>query len=262
MKWPEDPKGNIDGTVRTGTGSTSQRVRLRDVVRDLHSGMRTRAFLDKYDLSLSEFQEVLKRLIREGYFSIEDFKAWKAHLPTSAAPTEEPESDEISDEGSPGGVSNIETFILAEPEKNHSWALQLFSTKREEMKGARFKVNLQGKKYLFVVEEMLFRGSVNMLEEEPESPHDVQRRRQEALQYIARHGWSAYLENRAFIANVEGENRNSRKKARLVLLHCRNQTFLAALHTPAPTVNLYVASSLKKLHQRLAKSVDMGDFTL
>jgi hypothetical protein len=262
MKWPDDPTGKIDGTVRTDPGSTPQRVRVQDVVKDLHSGMRTRAFLDKYDFDLSEFQEILKRLIREGSFTIEDFKAWKAHRPTSAAVAEETENDEISDAQSPGGLSNIETFILSEPEKNHSWALQLFSTRREEMKGARFKVNLQGKKYLFVIEEMLFRGSVNMLEEEPETPQEIQRRRQEALQYIARHGWSAYLENRAFMANVEGEDQTSRKKARLVLLYCRNETFLAALHTPAPTVNLYVASSLEKLHQRLAKSVDMGDLIL
>ena len=262
MKWPDDPPGNIDGTVRKGAGSFPQRVRVQHVVKDLHSGMRTRAFLTKYDLNIAEFQEVLKHLIREGYFSIEDFRAWKDHRPTSAAFVEESYPDEIADEHSPGRVSNIETFILSEPEKNHSWALQLFSTRREEMKGARFKVNLQGKKYLFIVEELLFRGSVNMLEEEPESPQDVQRRRQEALQYIARHGWSAYLENRAFMANVGGEDQSSRKKARLVLLHCRNETFLAALHTPAPAVNLYVASSLEKLHERLARSIDMGDLIL
>jgi len=224
--------------------------------------MRTRAFLDKYDIGLEEFQEVLKYLIREGHFSREDFKAWKAHRPTSAAGFKEPESDEAPDEQSPGRISTIQTFVLSEPEKNHSWALQLFSTKREEMKGARFKVNLQGRKYLFVVEEMLFRGSVYMLEEELESPQDRQRRRQEALEYIGRHGWSAYLENRAFMANVDDGDRGHRKKARLLLLHCRNETFLAALHTPAPAVNLYVASSLEQLHRRLAKSVDVGDLIL
>jgi hypothetical protein len=262
MKWPDDPPGKIDGTPGKDPGSSPQAVRVHDVVRDLHSGMRTRAFLAKYDIGLEEFQEVLKHLIREGYFSRDDFKAWKAHRPTSAGDLKEPESDGAPDEQSPSRIADIQTFILSEPERNHSWALQLFSTKREEMRGARFKVNLQGKKYLFVVEEMLFRGSVYMLEEEPENPQEKQRRRQEALEYIGRHGWSAYLENRAFMANVDDGDQRSRKKARLVLLHCRNDTFLAALHTPAPAVNLYVASSLEQLHRRLAKTVDMGDVIL
>jgi len=68
MKLPDEPPGKLDGARGTGPGSSPQAVRVQDVVKDLHTGMRTRAFLDKYDIGLEEFQEVLKYLIREWAF--------------------------------------------------------------------------------------------------------------------------------------------------------------------------------------------------
>lgn len=263
MKSPDDPTDKSDGTIQRRPGSVPQKVRMEEVLQDLHAGLRTRGFLRKYDLEIGEFQDVLKRLIREGHLTREDFMAWKAHRPTSGASSAKIELDEPPDEGSPRRVSDIETVILSKPEKNHSWALELFSTKRERVKGARFKVNLQGKKYSFVVEDLLFRGSVTMLEEEgPDGTQTMHRKRQEAVQYIAQHGWSAYLENRALMANLENGDSRPRKKARLVLLRCRNETFVAALHTPTPAVNLYVASSLEHLRERLAKTVEIGELEL
>jgi hypothetical protein len=127
------------------------------------------------------------------------------------------------------------------------------------MKGAKFKVSLHGRKYFFVVEDMIFRGQVEMLAGASGSKSATQTKREEALEFISRHGWSAYLERRALEANVDDVQESpSGKKARLVLLHCRNNTFLAALHTPAPAINLYVGNSLEKIRLRLSKSVDLS----
>ena len=87
-------------------------------------------------------------------------------------------------------------------------------------------------------------------------------KREEAIEFISEHGWAAYLESRAIEANLSGANTEETPKARLVLLHCRNNTFLAALHTPAPAINLYVGSSLDNIKQRLAKSVDTRSLSL
>lgn len=230
---------------------------MDEVLRDLRAGLRTQQFLSKYGITLSQFEELLKKLIRQGLFTKEEFRAWKSNRP---APKPEPEYDFQAKEAGQAVLENtpdnIATYILREPEKNHAWALQLFSTRREAMKGAQFKVNLHGRKYSFFVEELIFRGQVDMLEERESSKGDTRGKREEALAFIARHGWAAYLESRAIAANVETTLQKSGQKARLVLLHCRNETFLAALHTPAPAINLYVGNSLARIRSRLAKSID------
>ena len=233
------------------------KIQVEDILEDLRAGLRTKAFLEKYGLSLAQFEQLLKQLIRDGLFTRQEFKAWKAHRPVGAFSPEDTIDalDPVFDESEPA-PRNIETYVITEPEMNQSWALELFSTPRDRMKGAKFKANLQGKKYSFVVEDMIFRGAVKMHKDDAARASDLQAKREEAIAYITKHGWAAYLENRAFLANFGNEEVDPSRKARLVLIHCRNQTFLAALHTPHPTINLYVASSLDKLRDRLSRSIE------
>ena len=259
MNSSKDPITESGASESEPGGTSVKKIQLEDVLTDLHSGMRTRGFLAKYNITLSEFEQLLRQLIRGGHLSKEQFRAWKARR------TDDDAGDKESTTPSDGSskipisrVSNIETYVIPDPERNHSWALELFSTNKERLPGAKFKVNLHGKKYSFVVEEMLFRGMVVMLAPELRRDEGVKSKREQAIEFISKHGWAAYLENRAFLANFEEDELNIPKKARLALLRCRNETFLAALHTPVPTINLYVSSSLEQVCNRLARSVDIS----
>lgn len=244
-------------------------IDIQEVLADLRGGLRTKGFLYKYGLTMAQFEEVLRGLIRRGLFTKEEFRAWKGSkaAPPPAQPPSPPQPEAApmapqppsppkpqAEPGQVGRPINVVTYVIQDPEKNNSWALQLFSTKKEQMKGAKFKVMLHGKKYAFEIEEMLFRGSVEMLPDPDESKAAAKSKREEAMEFIATHGWAAYLERRAVAANLGLES--NRKTARLVLLHCKNQTFLAALHTPTPAINLYVGTSLERVTDRLSKSVD------
>lgn len=258
MKPPKDAQGDPEALASEEAESLHQPIRLDDVLRDLRAGLRTKGFLVKYGLDIGEFEQLLKSLIRRRLFTMEEYREWKAKRsvpPHSEEPRghEKDVSTETPDRQTRGKVI---TYIINEPEKNNSWALELFSWPRDQMRGARFKVNLQGKRYAFEVEELLFRGQVEMLEGATLSGTEQKERRERAMAFIAEHGWAAYLENRAINANVELNSSGAVKKARLVLLHCRNDTLLAALHTPAPAINLYVGNSLEKIRGRLAKTID------
>lgn len=240
-----------------------RKIRIDQVLTDLRAGLRTKGFLEKYGLTMGEFERLLKKMIRKGILSIEEYTAWKSHRRTDA-PTAEPlfaDSDLPSPEVA-GTRYGITTLVIKDPEKNDSWALKLFSTQRDMMQGAAFKVDLHGKRYSFVVEEMLFRGPVDMLPGGAGTRAGTKDKREEAIEFISEHGWAAYLESRAIDANLSASGAEEPKKARLVLLHCRNNTFLAALHTPAPAINLYVGSSLNNIKARLAKSVDTSSISL
>ncbi len=223
-----------------------------------------KAFSKKYRITLPQFEGLLKHLIRQRLLTVEEFKQWKARKtatsPASDAPVPPPPrpSEEPLQRAAPS--QHVETFVITNPEKNNSWALQLFSAQRDRMRGAKFKVSLHGKKYFFVVEDMIFRGQVEMLADSSSSKSAAQTKREEALEFISTHGWAAYLERRALDANVDddAEEAPSGRKARLVLLHCRNDTYLAALHTPTPAINLYVGNCLEKIRLRLSKSVDLS----
>jgi hypothetical protein len=257
--------------------SETARLTVEEVLKDLRAGMRTKEFMHKYGISMPEFESLLKMLLRKGLFKKEEYLRWKSVRPAipEAGPEPEPEApapEPAESEAEPEkpvetmkvaeGSHNVETFILADPEKNHSWALQLFATKREQIKGSSFKANLHGKKYLFVVEELVYRGSVFMLEDQ-KSSKSTKAKREEAIEFIAKHGWAAYLEQRAFEANFGSPVKvRSDKKARLLILLCRHNTFLAALHTPAPAINLYVGASLDKIHSRLDKTVDTSEMDI
>jgi hypothetical protein len=255
MKSPEDPReefeAGIGGPPRT---ESPAKLTVEEVLKDLHGGMRTKGFLNKYGLTMTQFESLLKQLIRKGLFTREDFKLWKAHRLAPEPPAENLNAE--ADLRELTRLNNVETFVITEPERNHSWALQLFSADRDKIKGAQFKVNLHGKKYSFVVVQLLFRGAVDMLPNVGVNQEESKQRRQEALDFISRHGWAAYLEQRAFAANFDSESTQTVRKARLVVLHCKNQTFLAALHTPVPAINLYVGSSLATIRDRLSKSVN------
>lgn len=259
MKGRAGSTDNFDGPISTVSGSPSKRLKVHEVLQDLKAGLRTKDFMAKYQISLQEFEEVLKNLIRKGLLSKDEFRAWKAHKPLAettakahgAAP---PSAGPLS----PTGSQTISTFVINEPEKSNSWALQLFSTKRERMHGAQFKVVLHGKKYSFVVERLLYRGPVKLLDSRAPKAGSKEKREQ-AMDFIARHGWAAYLENRAYAANFDADGMRNTGRARLVLLHCRNETFVAALHTPDPAINLFVGSSLETIRERLSKSVDTSE---
>ena len=216
--------------------------------------MRTKGFLNKYGITMKQFESLLRQLLQKGLLSKTDFKLWKEHR-LSSTPAQEPAHSGKAQQNGERPVT-VETYVITDPEKNHSWALQLFSAKKESIRGAQFKVNLHGKKYSFVVEQLLFRGAVEMLPGVAMGKTESKQKREEALDFISRHGWAAYLEQRAFTANFDSDSSGTVRKARLVLLHCRNQTFLAALHTPAPAINLYVGPSLETIRRRLSKSVD------
>jgi hypothetical protein len=254
MKSPEDLSEEFEAGIGPPRPEPPAKLSVEEVLKDLHAGMRTKGFLNKYGLTMMQFESLLKQLIRKGLFTREDFKLWKAHRLAPAPATENLNAE--ADLRDVARLNNVETFVITEPERNHSWALQLFSAEREKIKGAQFKVNLHGKKYSFVVEQLLFRGAVEMLPNVGVSKEESKQRRQEALDFISSHGWAAYLEQRAFAANFDSESTQTVRKARLVLLHCKNQTFLAALHTPVPAINLYVGSSLDTIRDRLSKSVD------
>jgi hypothetical protein len=235
------------------------KIRTDDLLRDFSAGLRTREFLSKYALSMGQFEQIVKQLIRDGMLTKEQFREWKAHRPVSVGSARRP-AEPL--EESVSTASNVETYVIADPEGTNSTALELFSTRRDMMKGAKFKIVLHGKKYSFVVENMLLRGPVAMRTDSREEAVQRKARRDEAVAYISKHGWAAYLENRAFLANFEENGDEAGVRANLVLLHCRNQTYLAALHTPTPAINLYVASSLTSLRQRLSNSIDISEVPL
>jgi len=253
----DDTKNPFDEFQSEADKTPARKVKVEEILTDLRAGLRTKGFLEKYDLTIGEFERLLKKLIRKGLFTKEEFIAWKAHRKPDAVSVEpyfgDSDAPAMGENGSRQGVM---TYVIKDPESNDSWALQLFSTQRDLMHGAAFKVDLQGKRYSFIVEQMLFRGSVNMLPGVGRTRTATKEKREEAIEYISEHGWAAYLESRAIDANLNESGLEQPKKARLVLLHCRNNTFLAALHTPAPAINLYVGSSLDNIKRRLAKSVD------
>lgn len=233
------------------------KVNLEEILEDLYAGLRTRDILEKRELSMKEFEVILKKIIRDGLFTVDQFRAWKARRPIPGAVARLKHQPQAQPQ--PEGET-IETYVISRPEETNSWALKLFSTQRERMPGSAFKVNLHGRKYSFLVEELLFRGTVQMHGDNLISPPPEKKggedKRVAAMNFIAKHGWAAYLEKRAFSANFGPDAEEGSSKARLVVLHCRNNTYLAALHTPAPAVNLYVSNSLKKIRQRLSKTID------
>lgn len=235
--------------------AVSKQIRADEILADIQAGLRTKDFLAKYQLSMQEFEEVLRSLIRKGLLSREEFRDWKARRPVADAGAASGDHDEETAKAPLSSGRTVSTLVIDDPERNNSWALQLFSTSRDRLPGARFKVMMHGKRYSFVVERILFRGPVQMLESAAPRPASKEKRDQ-ALEFISRHGWAAYLENRAYAANFDLDGMREAGKARLVLLHCRNQTFVAALHTPMPAINLYVAGSLQALLKRLAKTID------
>ncbi len=237
---------------------------IDNILEDMRNGLRTKQILSRYGLSMEDFSQLLKKSLQDGLISKAELKAWKARKPMSDATERlvESTSFDFEDEEPEKKVTKIETYVISHPETNNSWALQLFRTARDRLPGSKFKVNLHGRKYQFVVERLLFRGSVTMLGAGPKKPKkDLRKRQEEASAFIAKHGWSAYLEERAYQANFgEGADEGAPpEKAKLVLVHCQNQSYLGALHTPLPSINLYVGPSLDQLKDRISKTVDTRD---
>jgi hypothetical protein len=231
------------------------RIKTDDLLNDFHEGLRTKQFLSKYGLTIAQFEHIVKALIRDGHLTKDQFREWKARrrISTQTTIAEEPFDDLDTT------VANVETYVIVNPEETNSTALELFSTKQDLMKGTKFKIVLHGKKYAFMVEEMLYRGPVEMTPDAEEDEEAKKAKREEAIAYISRHGWAAYLENRAYLANFGEDGDHAGKKAKLVLVHCTNATYLAAVHTPAPAISIYVASTLGSLKRRLANAVDLTE---
>ncbi len=262
--------------------SGRQQVSDEAVLRDLRAGvLRTKGLVAKYGLTVKDFEQIIIRLIRSGQWTKEQFRDWKAHRTPppesdlksfevtfeakdleaelgedfSPRPEKDPPSTELP---SPKPISGPETYIIHEPEVNDSLAMKLFTTKREDIGGARFKVLLQGKKLAFTVDRMLFRGPVELLHGVVPKKTDIKKKREDALDYVSKHGWAAYLESRAFTATFGGSDAPEvRTKARMVLVQARNNTYVAAIHTPVPSINVYVDSNLEAIRERLEKVVDL-----
>jgi hypothetical protein len=276
MASSKDPKNRPTHSDLNASGDSPARVTNESILNDLRAGLRTKGFLTKYGLTMKQFERLIIKLIRDGLWSKEEFKAWKAH---KLGPAPEPEQNQ--DQGSfertyeaedlenelvdeldepparPKRFQAPETYIIEHPQVNDSLAMKLFSTKRSEMPGGRFKVHLHGKKLAFTVEKMLYRGPVDLLQGVVPKKKDLKKKREQALEYVSKHGWASYLESRAFTATFGADAPEVRTSARLVLLQCKNKTFVAAIHTPAPAVNLYVDGRLDAIRTRLAKVVDL-----
>ena len=234
------------------------KIKTEDLLNDFQEGLRTKQFLSKYGLTIAQFEHIVKALIRDGHLSKDQFREWKARRRiTAQTKIAEEHFDDLDT-----SVANVETYVILDPEKTNSTALELFSTKKELMEGSKFKIVLHGKKYAFMVEELLYRGPVDMLADAEEDEETKKAKREEAIAYITRHGWAAYLENRAYLANFGEDGDQVGMKAKLVLVHCSNATYLAAVHTPTPAINLYVASSLGNLKRRLAGTVDITELPI
>ncbi len=276
VKPPDEAHATFEDDKTSAADPSAARLTVEAVLEDLRLGMRTKRFMQKYGISLPEFESLLKMLLRKGLFTKDDFKRWKAARPElknieaplrpAAEDTPSPQAGaQLSPSESAPYAKNpqtIETFVISDPEQNNSWTLELFSRKREDLRGATFKGALQGKKYMFIIEDLLFRGTIHMMQDAKEPKV----KRQEAMDFISKHGWAAYLERRAFEANFgddsAGPKVRSEKKGRLVVLRCRHDTYLAALHTPTPVINVYVGSSFAKLKARLARNVDISELTV
>ncbi len=270
-----------------GVTSSSGRHHVTDddVLGELRRGvLRTKGMVSKYGITVKDFEQIIIRLIRTGKWTKQEFQDWKAHRPSKPGPDQKSfevtfEARELEEElnqefssSSPGPraaegppapklISSPETYIIQEREVDDSLAMKLFTTKREQMNGERFKILLQGKKLAFTVDRMLFRGPVELLHGVVPKKTDMKKKREEALEFVSKHGWAAYLESRAFTATFGGMDAPEvRTKARLVLVQARNSTYVAAIHTPVPSVNVYVDVTLDAIRTRLAKVVDTSGF--
>ncbi len=246
--------GEFDGEK---SDSGARKINAKGILKDIKAGLGTREILAKHGVDKEEFEHILKKMIREGMLNKRDFRRWRTTR-TQPSPLGTISFDELEEPTmiTPGIPGNVDTYVINEPEKNSMWALELFSTQTDRMSGAKFRANLHGKKYSFVVEQLIFRGSVDLQKVKKISGDQAKKKREQALDYIAEHGWATYLENKAMEANIDQDETET--KARLVILKCRNSTYVAALHTPAPTVNFYVAPSLEAIRDRLSKTVDFS----
>ncbi|GEM_PF-531194 len=275
------------------SGPPPKQVNAQDILNDLKAGVRTRDFLSKYGFEISEFQSILKRLIRFGSLTREEFNEWKRIKRKKTSQKSEDfeatqefvvaedfgDQEDVQDlhqdsdnrangkaHPSPAGNSaglliphSMETYIVPVPEKNSAWAMKLFSTDRDRMAGATFNAVIERVEYTLTVEELLFRGEVNLVNKVAAEKADPKKKREEAIDFIYKHGWAAFLESKAIAANFDNEDLGVKSKARLVLLKCPGKTYVAALHTPAPAVSFYVGPSLQFIKDRLAKSVAESD---
>jgi hypothetical protein len=257
MSPPVDQDESLPSFDQEVEAPRAPRIKADDVLTDFRAGMRTKSFLSKYNLSVEQFEQLLKRLIKERLISKEELLAWKTRRAAHRKQEVESSEDDWEEHRSSGSPGNVETCVIHEPERNGAWILDLFNKDAEEVEGTRVKVALHGKKYAFFVEELLFRGRVKILGEEGGSRPLRLDKREEALEYIAQHGWAAYLETRAFLANFSQDEDDKPLQAKLLLLQCKNGAYLAALHTSAPAVNIYVSSSLENIKRRLAGHIDL-----
>lgn len=260
MSPPMDQDESLPSFDQEVVSAQDARIRAEDVVNDFRAGMRTKTFLTKYNLSVEQFEQLLKRLIRERLITKDEVLAWKTRRAAQRKQEADVPEDQWEERRGGSSHSSVETCVIHEPERNGAWILELFSKDAEEIEGTRVKVALHGKKFAFFIEELLFRGQVKILGAQSASKHVRLDKREEALEYIAQHGWAAYLETRAFMANFGQDDQEDDKprQARLMLLQCKNGAYLAALHTPAPAVNIYVSSSLENIKQRISAHVDMA----
>jgi hypothetical protein len=258
MSPPTDQDDSLPSFDQETEAPRAPRIKAEDVLRDFRAGMRTKSFLAKYHLTVEQFEQLLKRLIRERLISKEELLEWKTRRAAQRkrqAEASEADWQERCRLSSPG---NVDTCVIQEPERNGAWVLDLFAMRPEEIEGTRVKVTLHGKKYAFFIEELLFRGQVKILGPDAGAKRPMLDNREAALEYIAQHGWAAYLETRAFLANFQDEGDDGKpRQAKLMLLRCKNGAYLAALHTPVPAVNIYVSSSLENLKHRIAAHVDL-----
>ena len=98
---------------------TPRKIKVDQILADIKAGLRTRGFLEKYNLTMGEFEGLLKKMIRKGILTVEEYTTWKSHRRTDA-PTAEPllaDTDMPSAAG-PGHKQGITTFVIKDPEKN------------------------------------------------------------------------------------------------------------------------------------------------
>lgn len=251
-------------TIAAELNEPVERIRRRpevsskvlEIVEDIRSGKRTREILSSRNLKMDEAARLLRTAVSQGLISTDELKAWKERNVSTVATvrlaaTVAAELDEPVQRFGGG----METFIIPHHAIRRTGAVKLFRGKAEEIKGTELKVGTGGSLTTFVVNGVLFRGIVPILDHTEENSESFDSKCNDAADYIAEHGWSAYLEARVFAANFD-TGRKPPQKGRLALVHGKEENCLAALMTAEGNIKVIVGPSPTNVVDRLSVSID------
>jgi hypothetical protein len=226
---------------------------IDDILEDMSAGKRTKAILADYNLSVKQLAVMLQQAISDGLLTKSELKQWRENRSVALSTIRVVES--LAGDLDPGTEAvELEqaTFVVAENDNNWEQALRLFNSEKSSLVGAHFTLTTNLRYHSFVVDKVLFRSKVPMVKKRQRPPS---KKAEDAMEFIATHGWEAYLEDRAFAANFE-RFEPSEKKATLAVVRCKDGMFLAAVYTGGRDVNFYAEATQSKLKNRLSSIID------